>query len=159
MLRTRLSDELKLAVKDKDDYRKTILRLILAALKDRDIAAKSKGCLEGINDNEIIEMLQTMVKQRIESTELYHKGGRMDLAQRESRETDVIRSFLPEPLTQEETETAVQRVIADTDASGPKDMGRIMAALRKQYAGRMDFKVASNTVKAHLGQAPMATDG
>ncbi len=151
MLRTRLNDELKLAVKSKDEYRKATLRLILAALKDRDIAAKSKGHAEGISDDELLEMLQTMVKQRADSIELYRKGGRMDLAQRESQETDVIRSFLPEPLSQEETEAAVKQVITDVGASGLKDMGRTMTALRKQYAGRMDFKIASTTVKAHLG--------
>lgn len=151
MLRTRLNDELILAVKAKDDCRKATLRLILAALKDRDIAIKSKGCSEGIGDDEILEMLQTMVKQRAESIELYRKGGRMDLAQRESQETDIIRGFLPEPLSQEETEAAVRRVIADVGASGLKDMGRTMTALREQYAGRMNFKQASTAVKAHLG--------
>ncbi len=151
MLRTRLNDELKLAIKDKDEYRKATLRLILAALKDRDIAAKTKGQSEGTSDDEILEMLQTMVKQRAESIDLYRKGGRIDLAQRESQETDVIRGFLPEPLSQKETESAVKQVIADIGASGLKDMGQIMTTLREQYAGRMDFKQASNTVKAHLG--------
>ena len=150
MLRTRLSDELKLAIKVKNECRKATLRLILAAIKDRDIAAKTKGCSEGISDDDILEMLQTMVKQCAESIELYRKGGRIDLAQRESQETDVIRSFLPKPLSQEETEAAVRQVITDVGASGLKDMGRTMTALREQYAGRMDFKVASTTVKAHL---------
>lgn len=151
MLRTRLSDELKLAIKAKDERRKATLRLILAALKDRDIAAKTKGCSEGISDDDILEMLQTMVKQRAESIELYRKSRRMDLAQRESQETNVIRCFLPKPLSQEEAEAAICKVITDVGASGLKDMGRTMAALREQYAGRMDFKMAGTTVKAHLG--------
>ena len=150
MLRTRLSDELKLAIKTKDEYRKATLRLILAALKDRDIAAKSKGCSEGISDDDILEMLQTMVKQRAESIELYRKGRRIDLARRESQETEVIRSFLPKPLSQEEAEAAICKVITDVGASELKDMGRTMAALREQYAGRMDFKMAGTTVKAYL---------
>ena len=151
MPRTRLSDAHKIAMKEKDERSVSTIRLILAALKDRDIAAKTKGNSEGISDDDILEMLQTMVKQRADSIELYRKGGRMDLAQRESQETDIIRGFLPEPLSQEETEAAVKRVISDVGASGLKDMGRTMTALREQYAGRMDFKIASTTVKAHLG--------
>jgi uncharacterized protein YqeY len=149
-LRTRLNDALKSAMKAKDARAVSTVRLILAALKDRDIAARSKGNHEGIDDAEILQMLQTMVKQREESIALYEKGGRLELAQQEQEEIDIIRSYLPKQLSDEEIARAVKEVVAELGAANLKDMGRTMAALRERYAGQMDFAKASGVLKAQL---------
>ena len=149
-LRTRLNDALKSAMKSKDVRAVSTVRLILAALKDRDIAARSKGNSEGIDDTEILQMLQTMVKQREESIALYEKGGRLELAQQEQEEIDIIRSYLPRQLTEDEIAAAVKEVVDELGATSLKDMGRTMAALRERYAGQMDFTKASSAVKAQL---------
>lgn len=151
MLRTQLNDALKKAMKSKDSCRTATLRLILAALKDRDIAAKGKGNPDGVSAVEILDMLQTMVKQRHESIELYEKGGRKELAEREAEEIGIVQEFLPKQLARAEIEGAVREVIAETGAAGLKDMGRVMGVLREKYAGRMDFSLASGIVKSHLG--------
>jgi hypothetical protein len=149
-LRTRLNDALKVAMKAKDVRAVSTVRLILAALKDRDIAARGKGNSEGIDDSEILQMLQTMVKQREESISLYEKGGRLELAQQEQEEIDIIRGYLPKQLSEQEIAAAVKQVVAELGASSLKDMGRTMAALRERYAGQMDFTKASSAVKAQL---------
>jgi uncharacterized protein YqeY len=151
MLRERLNAELKTAMKEKNERKRATLRLILAALKDRDIAARSKGVTDGIDDTEILSMLQTMVKQRQESIEHYEHGGRLELAEQEREEIEIIRQFLPEQLNEAAVEQAVRDVIAELGASSIKDMGRTMAALRERYAGQMDFAKASAIVKAQLG--------
>ena len=150
MLRTELSDALKAAVKAREKLRTATLRLILAALKDRDIAARSKGQMDGIGDDEILQMLQTMVRQRHESIALYKQGGRDDLADQEAEEIAIIEGFLPEQLSDDEIAAAARAVIAEIGATGLKDMGRVMAALKKEYAGRMDFAKASGIVKQQL---------
>ena len=149
-LRTRLNDALKTAMKAKDQRAVSTVRLILAALKDRDIAARGKGNSEGIDDSEILQMLQTMVKQREESISLYEKGGRLELAQQEQEEIDIIRGYLPKQLSEQEIAAAVKQVVAELGATSLKDMGRTMAALRERYAGQMDFTKASSAVKAQL---------
>jgi len=150
MLRTRLSEALKQALRDKDERSTSTLRLILAALKDRDIAARAKGVQDGVSDDEILQMLQSMIKQRRESIAMYEQGGRLELAEREGEEIKVIERFLPQQMSDEETAAAVGAVIADVGASGLKDMGRVMAALRERYAGRMDFSKASQAAKSQL---------
>ena len=120
-------------------------------MKDRDIAARSKGNHEGIDDVEVLAMLQSMVKQRHETKEICEKGGRLELAEQEAEEIAVIERFLPEPLDEENTLTAVEAVMQELGAESLKDMGRTMAALRKRYAGRMDFAKASAIVKERLG--------
>ena len=149
-LRTRLNDALKSAMRAKDQRAVSTVRLILAALKDRDIAARSKGNSEGIDDAEILQMLQTMVKQREESIGHYEKGGRLELAQQEQEEIDIIRSYLPKQLSDREIAQAVKEVVDELGATSLKDMGRTMAALRERYAGQMDFAKASSAVKAQL---------
>ena len=149
-LRTRLNGALKSAMKSKDQRAVSTVRLILAALKDRDIAARGKGNSEGIDEAEILQMLQTMVKQREESISLYEKGGRLELAQQEQDEIDIIRSYLPKQLSEQEIKDAVREVVAELGATSLKDMGRTMAALRERYAGQMDFTKASSAVKAQL---------
>ncbi len=137
-------------MKAQDECGTATLRLILAALKDRDIAGRGKGNSEGIDEAEILAMLQSMIKQRRESMALYEKGGRLDLSQREGEEIGVIERFLPEPMDETETAEAVRAVIDELGAQSRKHMGRTMAALRERYGGRMDFAKASATVKERL---------
>jgi uncharacterized protein YqeY len=151
MLRSRLTDALKTAMKAKEAVCVSTLRLILAALKDRDIAARSKGNTDGISEEDILGLLQSMVKQRRDSIELYEKGGRMELAQREAEEIAVIQGFLPEQLSDYGMSEAIEGVIGEVEAASLKDMGRVMAALKEQFAGRMDFGKASALVKERLG--------
>lgn len=150
MIRTRLNDSLKDAMRAKDTVALSTLRLILAALKDRDIAARGKGNTDGISDEEIFSLLQTMIRQRRESIKLYEEGGRCDLAQSETEEIAVIERFLPSQMDEGETSNAVRRVITEIQATGLKDMGRTMAELRSRYAGQMDFGKASGIVKSAL---------
>ncbi len=150
MLRARLGEALKSAMKAKDERRVSTLRLILAALKDRDIAARGEGNAEGIADEDVLQMLVTMIRQRRDSIVFYKKGGRDDLVRQEQEETEVIREFLPKQLDDEETEAASREMIAEVGAKGLKDMGRIMARLKERYAGRMDFAKASGIVKGIL---------
>ncbi len=151
MLRQRLSEALKAAMKGQDRRAVSTLRLILAALKDRDIAARGKGVEDGISDDDILAMLQTMVKQRRESIEHYEHGGRLELAEQEREEIRIIEDFLPHQMTEEEIAAAVASVIEETAAAGLKDMGKAMAALKARYAGQMDFGKASAVAKARLG--------
>lgn len=150
MLRQQINDALKDAMRRKDETAVSTLRLIIAAVKDRDIAARSKGNTDGISDDELLGLFQTMVKQRRESIALYEQGGRLDLAEHEAAEIEVIERFLPRQLDEGEIRAAVTAVIDELGATGIKDMGRIMAALRERYAGRMDFGRASGMVKAQL---------
>ncbi len=151
MLRARINDALKSAMKSKKPEIVSALRLIMAALKDRDIAVRAKGNLEGINDDEILSMLQSMIKQRRESIEIYEKGDRPDLAKREAAEIETIRQFLPEQMPDADVLEAVTSVIVEIDAKDLKDMGRTMGTLKERFAGRMDFSKASRVVKEQLG--------
>jgi uncharacterized protein YqeY len=151
MLRTELNEALKKSMKAKETRTVSTVRLILAALKDRDIAARGKGNHEGIDEAEVLAMLQSMVKQRHETKEICEKGGRLEFAKQEAEEIAVIERFLPEPLGEEATLEAVGAVMQELGAESLKDMGRTMAALRERYAGRMDFAKASATVKERLG--------
>ncbi len=151
MLRAELNEALKKSMKAKEKRTVSTVRLILAALKDRDIAARGKGNHEGIDDAEVLAMLQSMVKQRHETKEICEKGGRLELAEQEAEEIAVIERFLPEPLDEDHTLSAVEAAMEELGAESLKDMGRTMAALRERYAGRMDFAKASAMVKERLG--------
>ncbi len=151
MLREQLNDALKEAMRSRDQRTVSTVRLILAALKDRDIAARGKGNLDGISEDEIKQMLSSMIKQRRESITLYEQGGRLDLAQQEQEEIVVIERFLPKQLDEVATSEAIAAVIQDLNATGIKDMGRVMAALKERHAGSMDFTRASALVKTALG--------
>lgn len=150
MLRTRLKDALTAAMKARDTVAVATLRLILAALKDRDIAARGRGVASGITDEAILDLLQSMIRQRHESIDLYRNAERLDLAQKEAAEIEIIERFLPAQLSEEETAEAVDETIAELSATSLKDMGRTMAALKERYPGRMDFAKASTLVKQHL---------
>jgi len=150
MLRQQINDALKDAMRAKDDVGVRTVRLIMAALKDRDIAARGNGNCDGISDDDVLGMLQSMIKQRRESMELYEKGGRSELAEQEAAEIGVIERFLPQQLGEDEMASAVTDAIAATGAGGIKDMGKVMGALKADYAGRMDFSKASQLVKERL---------
>lgn len=151
MLRQQLNEALKVAMLAKDPRTVSTVRLILAALKDRDIAARGRGVPDGITDDDILVMLQSMVKQRRESISLYEQGGRLELAQQEAEEIAIINRFMPQQLSEAEMTEVIKTVIADLGAGGLKDMGKVMAALKERYAGQMDFAKASAGVKAQLG--------
>lgn len=150
MLRNRITEFLKASMKAKKPIALAAVRLMQAALKDRDIAARSKGNMDGIGDDEILSMLQSMIKQRRDSIEMYEKGGRPELAEREAQEIDVIEGFLPAQMDDDAVDAALAKVITELEAASMKDMGRVMAALKERYAGSMDFAKASSRVKAQL---------
>jgi len=150
MLRARLNEDLKVALKAKDQIAVSTLRLILAALKDRDIAARGKGNSDGVAEDEILDLLQKMVRQRRESIEAYEQAGRQELAEREASEIEVIKRFLPKPLEDSEVQNAVEQAIEELEASSIKDMGKVIGSLKQRYPGRMDFAKASQMVKQRL---------
>ena len=152
MLRQRLNDALKVAMKARDQRSVSTLRLVLAQLKDRDIAARPAGNASGIGEAEIEEMLLKMVKQRQESIVLYKQGNRPDLVQQEEEEIAVIERFMPKQLDAAEAAAAVEAAIAETGAQSVKEMGKVMAKLKERFAGRMDFAKAGALVKQRLSQ-------
>jgi len=151
MLREQLRESLKQAMKAKNQRAVSTLRLILAALKDRDIAARGRGVTDGVGEPEIIEMMQKMVRQRHESIELYERGGRPELARQEAEEIAIIEGYLPRQLDEAEAGQAVDAVVTELGATTLKDMGRVMAALKERFGGRKDFAKAGARVKQKLG--------
>ena len=149
-MREAISKAMKAALRNKDQTALSAIRLISAALKDRDIAARTADSPDGINDEEILSMLQTMIKQRNESAKMYLQGNREDLANKEKDEINVIQQFLPAQLSEKEITNAIEKAIKSNKASSIKDMGSIMADLKKNYAGQMDFGLASKQVKEFL---------
>ena len=149
MLRDRFTAEMKEAMKAGEKARLGAIRLIQAALKDKDIEARGNG-KEPLSDEEILALLQKMVKQRQESIAMYEQGGRTELAQQEKDEVAVITSYLPQQMDEAETKAAIEAAIAETGAASMKDMGKVVGALRAKYAGRMDFAKASGLVKEML---------
>ena len=150
MLREKLDESLKQATKAKDSCAVATIRLILAALKDRDIAARTNGDGGVISDDEILSLMQTMIKQRRESKDLYLKGNRAELAEREMKEIDIIQSFMPVQMSDRDVSVAVSGIIEEFGASSLKEMGNVMGALRERYGGRMDFGKASAEAKIKL---------
>ena len=152
MLRERIDEALKAAMKARDaKVRVSTLRLINAAIKDRDIAARSCDRCEGVTDDEILAIMTKMMKQREDSAAAYEKGSRLDLAEQERAEIAVIKEFLPKQMTDEEISGAVKGVIAELEATGLKDMGKCMAALKARHSGAMDFGRAGALMKQALG--------
>src|SRR5207302_6400025 len=150
MLRDAFSERLKTAMRAKDSRTLSAVRLILAGVKERDVAARGEGNTEGIGDPEILRLLQGMVKQRRESILLYRQGNRPELAAQEEAEIAVIESVLPQQMSDDEVAAAAKAAIADIGAGGIKDMGRVMAALRERHAGIMDMAKAGAVVKQLL---------
>ncbi|MGF1639617.1 MAG: GatB/YqeY domain-containing protein [Rhodospirillales bacterium] len=151
MIRGRLDEALKASMLERDVRAVSTLRLILAALKDRDIAERGRGNHAGLDDHHILSLLQSMVKQRQESNQGYERGGRADLARQEAEEIAVIERFLPPPMDDREMREVVATVIAELDGKSLRDMGRIMTTLKERYAGRIDFAAAGAVVKERLG--------
>ena len=149
-MREALNDALKEAMKAQDKCAVATIRLILAALKEKDIAVRSSGEATEASDADILAMLQTMVKQRHDSIAMYEKGDRPELAQQERDEISIIQRFLPRQLSDAEIESAVDSVVQETGADGLKWMGKVMAALRERYTGQMDFAKAGAMAKKRL---------
>ncbi|PTX00427.1 GatB/YqeY domain-containing protein [Pararhodobacter aggregans] len=149
-LRTRISEDLKTAMKAKDQLRLSTLRLINAAIKDRDIALRGQGEDREMSEGEITSVLSRMVKQRQESARAYEEGGRLELVERELAEIAVIEDYLPRQLSDEEVEAAVAEAITELEANSIRDMGRVMNALKAKYTGQMDFGAIGPVVKARL---------
>ena len=149
-LRAQLTDAMKEAMKTKDAKRLATVRLVLAALKDKDIAARSETSRDLLGDDEILGLMAKMIKQREESAAVYRQGGRPELAENEEAEIAIIRTFMPKQMDEAEAKAAIQAVIAETGAASIKDMGKVMAVLKERYAGQMDFSKASAATKDAL---------
>jgi uncharacterized protein YqeY len=151
MLRTRFSEALKDSLRSKKERVTHTVRLIMAALKDKDIAARPSGNATGIPDDQILQMMTGMIKQRRESIEMYEKGNRPELAKAEQEEIDIIQSFMPKQMDDAEVAAAAKAAVAQVGATSVKDMGKVMAVLKEKYSGQMDFSKVSGIVKQQLG--------
>jgi uncharacterized protein YqeY len=148
-MREKFSSELKAAMKAGEKRRVGTIRMIMAALKDKEIEARGQG--KTVSDEDILALLQKMTKSRKESQDIYEKAGRVDLATQESEEIEIIQGFLPQQLSEAEVARAIAAAIAETKASSIKDIGKVVGALKGKYAGRMDFAKAGALVKRMLG--------
>jgi uncharacterized protein YqeY len=148
-MREELNAAVKTAMKAGDKARLSALRMITSAIKDKDIAGRTSG-VEQISDGEIVELMAKLVKSREDSAKLYDEGGRPELAAKEREEIAVIREFMPRQMDETEAKAAIAALVAEIGAAGPKDMGRVMAALKERFTGKMDFSKASGLVKAAL---------
>jgi uncharacterized protein YqeY len=151
MLREQITEAMKDAMRAREPDTLSTVRMILAGIKDKDIAARPGGNASGIGDPEILSLLQSMVKQRRESVALYRQGNRADLVAKEEGEIAVIERFLPKQMDAVETDAAIVTAIAESGAASIKDMGKVMAALKGKYSGQMDFSAVGPAVKAKLG--------
>ncbi len=148
-MREQFTEMMKAAMKAGDKRRLATVRMIQAALKDRDIEARTSG--KAVGNEEILALLQKLIKSRQESAEIYAKAGRDELAQQEREEIAIISEFLPKQMSEDEVKAAISAAIAETGASSMKDMGKVVGALKAKYAGQMDFGKASGMVKGMLG--------
>ncbi|AXV15830.1 glutamyl-tRNA amidotransferase [Neorhizobium sp. SOG26] len=149
MMRDKLSEALKEAMKAKDTRRLSTVRLVQTAIKDRDIANRGAG-KDPVSDDDILQILQKMVKQREESAKIYEDAGRGELAAQEREEVTVIKSFMPEQISDEQAAELIKAAVAESGAQGLRDMGKVMAILKEKYPGQMDFAKASGVVKELL---------
>ena len=150
MLRDEIKLKLNECLKNQDKKSISTLRLVLAAVKDRDIAARSNGNNSGISDDEIKLLLQTMIKQRKESADIYEKAGRLELLDSENKEIEIISCFLPKQMTNVEISEAIEKIIKETNVSSIKDMGSLMSKLKRDYAGRCDFSLVAKIAREKL---------
>ena len=151
-MRDILDKSLKDAMRARDTQKISTIRLINAAIKDRDIAIRSEDNLEGVSDGEILSILSKMIKQRKESAKQYEEGGRLELAQQEFEEIEIIENFLPKQLDLNETEQIVKKIILDINANSLRDMGKVMSLLKENYSGKMDFSKAGVVAKELLSK-------
>lgn len=150
-LRERITTEMKAAMREKNSARVSTLRLINAAIKDQDIAARGKGEAEGVGEADVLAILGKMVKQRQESARAYEEGGRLELAEKERAEIVILEEFLPRQLSDEEVAKAISDAISSTGAESIRDMGKVMGALKGKYTGQMDFGAVGPKVRDMLG--------
>jgi uncharacterized protein YqeY len=151
MLRQTITDSLKNAMKARDERTTSAFRMILAGMKERDIEARAKGNKDGIGDAEIMAMLQNMIKQRRDSVDMFVKGGRTDLADKENAEIAILQGLLPQQLDDAAMAKVVKELVAELGATSVKDMGKVMAALKERHAGSIDMAKAGAVVKQNLG--------
>lgn len=149
-LREQFNEQMKEAMKAKNARRLSTLRMVLAAIKDRDIAARTETSREGISDDDVLGLLAKMIKQREESAVAFDSGNRPEMAKSEREEIEIIRGFMPRQMSAEESKAAVQTIIVEVGAGSLKDMGKVMAALKERFAGQMDFAKASAVTKELL---------
>ncbi len=148
MIKDSINSELKISMLSSNKDKTSTLRLILAAIKDREIAAREKK--QDIDDAIVMDVLSKMVKQRLESADIYKKNNRLELAAKEELEIEVIREFLPKQLTEQEIKEIILKLIEETNSSSIRDMGNIMGTLKSKYAGQLDFALAGKLLKEHL---------
>ena len=148
MIKDTINSELKISMLSSNKDKTSTLRLILAAIKDREIAAREKK--QDIDDAIVMEVLSKMVKQRLESADIYKKNNRLELAAKEEFEIEIIREFLPKQLTEQEIKEIILKLIEETNSSSIRDMGNIMGTLKSKYAGQLDFALAGKLLKEHL---------
>ena len=151
-MRDILDKSLKDAMRARDSQKISTIRLINAAIKDRDIAVRSEDNLEGVSDEEILSILSKMIKQRKESAKQYEEGGRLELAQQEFEEIEIIENFLPRQLNLNETEQIVKKIVLEINANSLRDMGKVMSLLKENYSGKMDFGKAGVVAKELLSK-------
>ena len=151
-LREKINGQFKIALKSKNKTLVSTLRLVLAAIKEGDIANRTSEKKEIVKDMEIIKILRRMKKQRQESADLYKKGGRQELLEAEESEIKIIDMFLPKQLNEEETKTICKNIIESLEATSVKDMGKIMGSLKQKYSGSIDFSKANTIIKDLLNQ-------
>lgn len=151
MLRQTITDSLKNAMKARDERTTSAFRMILAGMKERDIEARAKGNKDGIGDAEIMAMLQNMIKQRRDSVDMFVKGGRTDLADKENAEIAILQGLLPQQMDDAAMAKVVKELVAELGATSVKDMGKVMAALKERHAGSIDMAKAGAVVKQNLG--------
>ena len=152
MLREEINSALKTAMKARDELRVSTLRLVNAAISNAEIEAEMRGRAP-LKEDELVALLQKMIKQRRESVEIYERGGRKELADKERSEIEIIGAYLPKQLSEAETKAAVAETIKRVEALSIKDMGKVMAALKQSYAGKMDFSKAGPLVKEALARS------
>ncbi len=154
MLRERINEALHAAMRDRNETAAATLRLIMATVKDREFANRAKGMVDDLDEGQIMAVLQSMIEQRNESIQAHQRDGQDDLARREAQEIEVIKGFLPKPMSDEELDRAIDSVIEELGARSLKDMGRIMATLKARYAGRMDVAKAHAMARDRVSGAP-----
>ena len=150
MLRNRFKNDLLSAMKAKDTIKVSTLRLILAAIKDRDLESRSKGTGDTVSDSIVLEILSKMVKQRLETSKVYQGAGRDELANAEKKEINVINNYMPKMLTADEVEKVIDDTILDIEAKSLRDLGKVISKIKKDYSGRCDFADISQMIRERL---------
>lgn len=148
--RENINAAMKDAMKNKEMERLATIRLIIAAMKDKDVASRTDGRNDGIDESAVLSLLQSMIKQRTESSKIFRENGRPELADKEDGEIAVIQSFLPKQLSDDDVASVIEQIIAETGAAGIKDMGKVMAELKAKYAGQLDMGKAGGVIKQKL---------